>query len=63
MALPTFHTFTITVADPEEGRTENVRDHIKETLENNGDLIVLDIDCGTGLILKSLIQEPVNGLK
>ena len=50
-STPTFFTFTITVADPEQGRSEQVRDCIIDAVKDHADLTVLQMDYGTQLTL------------
>ena len=54
MAQPTFYTFTVTIADPEQCKAEHVRDAIKEALEDHADFMVIDMDHGEQLVLTGL---------
>ena len=50
-STPTFFTFKITVADPEEGRPEQVRDCIIDAVKEHADLMVIEMDYGKQLTL------------
>lgn len=51
MAMPTFYTFTITVADPEQCKKEHVRDAIMDAVKDQADLMVIEMDYGEQLFL------------